>query len=306
MVKFARRVSCVSICWFLAACGSGLSVTSNGSGSANSSPTKETLIWSDEFDGSASPGAPNPKNWTYDTGAGGWGNSELETYCGYGSSTAPCDPNKPNAYVGSDGYLHIVARQPASGIYTSARMKSQGLQSFEYGRIEASIKMPAGQGFWPAFWMLGDNIATANWPACGEMDIMESVGKMPSTNYGSIHGKGFTGTAIGTAYTLPNNAKFADAFHTFGIVWSPKKIQFYVDNPTNVYATYTPSSLPQGAVWPFDSQKFFFILNVAVGGSWPGSPDATTVFPQEMLVDYVRVYAEPGPSSAAASSATHN
>lgn len=306
MVKFARRLSCVSMCWFLAACGSGLSVASKSGASGSSSPNQETLVWSDEFNGTTSPSAPNPKNWTYDTGGGGWGNSELETYCAYSSNSAPCDPNQPNAYVGSDGYLHIVARQPASGTYTSARMKSQALESFEYGRIEASIKMPAGQGFWPAFWMLGDNIATVNWPACGEMDIMESIGKMPSTNYGSIHGTGFTGTAIGTAYTLPNNTKFANAFHTFGIIWSPKKLQYYVDSPTNVYATYTPSNLPQGAVWPFDSGKFFFILNVAVGGSWPGSPNATSVFPQEMLVDYVRVYAEPGSPSAAASTATHN
>ena len=153
--------------------------------------------------------------------------------------------------------------------------------------------MPEGQGFWPAFWMLGDDINSHPWPACGEMDIMESVGSQPSTNYGSIHGTGFTGTAIGTSYTLANNAKFGNAFHTFGIVWSPKQVKFYVDSPTNVYATYSPASLPQGGVWPFDTGKFFFILNVAVGGAWPGSPDETTMFPQEMLVDYVRVYAEP-------------
>jgi beta-glucanase (GH16 family) len=302
MVIFAQRLSCVLVCWLIAACGTTLTATSDAatsSDSGNGGTTQETLIWSDEFAATVAQSAPNPQNWTYDAGANGWGNGELETYCAYGSNTAPCDSKSPNAYVGNDGYLHIIARQPASGTYTSARMKTEGLQSFQYGRIEASIKMPQGQGFWPAFWMLGDNITSVNWPACGEMDIMESIGKMPSTNYGSIHGTGFTGTMIGTAYNLPNGARFADAFHTFGILWSPKQIQYYVDSPTNIYATYTPSSLPKGAIWPFDSGKFFFILNLAVGGSWPGSPDATSVFPQEMLVDYVRVYSEPASSSAA-------
>lgn len=286
------RLIFVPVFFVLVACG-GTAMAPSTNGSSSGGVKQETLVWSDEFSGAASPSAPNPQNWTYDTGAGGWGNSELETYCAYGSSTAPCDPKNPNAYVGTDGYLHIVARNPSGGVYTSARLKTEGLQSFQYGRMEASIKMPKGQGMWPAFWTLGDDINNVQWPACGEMDIMESVGSMPSTNYGSIHGTGFTGSAIGTAYTLPNNAKFGDAFHTFGILWSPKQLKYYVDSPTNVYATYTPSSLPQGGVWPFDARKFFFILNVAVGGVWPGSPDATTVFPQEMLVDYVRVYAEP-------------
>lgn len=288
------RLSILPITLLLAVCGGSAGTqTTSGNGSNGAGVTKETLIWSDEFNGATAPSAPDRLNWTYDTGAGGWGNNELENYCAYGSATTPCDPKNPNAYVGADGYLHIVARNPASGVYTSARLKSEGLQSFQYGRIEARIKMPEGQGMWPAFWMLGDDINTVQWPACGEMDIMESIGRTPNTNYGSIHGTGFTGSAIGTAYNLPNNQKFADDFHTFGILWSPKLIKFYVDSPTNVYATYTPSNLPQGAVWPFDTGKFFFILNVAVGGAWPGSPDKATVFPQEMLVDYVRVYAEP-------------
>jgi beta-glucanase (GH16 family) len=276
-----------------------MTIAGSGSGPGDNKVTQETLIWSDEFTGSTPQSAPNPANWTYDVGAGGWGNNELEVYCSYGSSTPPCDPKASNVYVGNDGYLHIIARQPATGSYTSARIKTQGLQSFAYGRIEARIKMPAGQGFWPAFWMLGNNIKSVDWPACGEMDIMESVGSIPSTNVGSIHGTGFTGTAIGSRYTLANNTKFSDGFHTFGILWSPKQIKYYVDDPKNVYVTYTPTSLPPGGVWPFDAGKFYFILNLAVGGSWPGSPDATTVFPQEMLVDYVRVYAEPGPSPAA-------
>jgi beta-glucanase (GH16 family) len=281
----------------LLSCGGGTSPTidpvTTGSGGSGSGSAQETLVWSDEFTSATAQSQPNPLNWTYDTGGGGWGNNELESYCAWGSKTAPCDVANPNAFVGNDGYLHIVARNPAANIYTSARLKSEGLQSFQYGRIEASVKIPEGQGFWPAFWMLGSDIATSPWPACGEMDIMENVGNLPGTNYGSIHGTGFTGTAIGTAYALPAGQNLGDAFHTFGIIWSPKKIAYYVDSPTRIYATYTPANLPAGAVWPFDAGKFFFIMNVAVGGDWPGSPDKTTTFPAEMLVDYVRVYAEP-------------
>ncbi len=257
--------------------------------------TGERLVWSDEFNGTR--GEPNPANWTYDTGANGWGNRELETYCAWGSRKGPCDPAQPNAYVGGDGYLHIVARNIAArseghSVYTSARLKSEGLRSFQYGRIEARIKVPRGQGMWPAFWLLGDDIGTSPWPACGEVDIMENIGKRPDTIYGSIHGTGFTGTILGSPYQLPDHAAFADAFHTFGILWSPKKMEFYVDDPRHPYETRTPADLPQGAVWPFDDGKYFVLLNLAVGGGWPGPPDASTEFPQEMLVDWVRVYAE--------------
>lgn len=265
-------------------------------GSGSSAPTtpvqKETLLWSDEFTATAQ-SAPNSANWTFDSGSGVFGNNELETYCAYGSSTPPCDATLPNSYVGTDGYLHVIARKDAKGNFTSARLKTEGLQSFQYGRMEARIKMPIGKGFWPAFWMLGDNITTVGWPACGEMDIMETIGTTPSVNNGSIHGTGFIGTAIGLTYTLPGGAKFSDDFHNFGLIWSPKKVVYYVDSPSNIYATFTPASLPAGGVWPFDSGKAFFIINTAVGGDWPGSPDATSVFPQEMLVDYVRVWTEP-------------
>jgi beta-glucanase (GH16 family) len=289
MMKSIGKFCCVTILCFPALRG----VLAQRPETPSSTPGQEKLVWSDEFDGTAPQSAPNPLNWTYDAGREGWGNDELETYCSYNSNTAPCNSAEPNTYVGSDGYLHIVARNPAKGVYTSARLKTEGLHSFRYGRIEARIKMPAGQGFWPAFWMLGNKITTVGWPACGEVDIMESVGKFPTMNFGSIHGPGFTGTSITTGYPLPNDAKFADSFHTFGILWSPRQMKFYVDDPSNIYATYTPASLTAGGVWPFDSDKFFFILNLAVGGKWPGSPDATSIFPQEMLVDYVRVYQEP-------------
>lgn len=248
------------------------------------------LIWSDEFNGSTSQQSPDSSNWRYETGGNGWGNHELETYCAYGSSQSPCDAAQPNSYVSGDGYLHIVARRDSQGRYTSARLTSQRLKSFQYGRIEARIKIPKGEGYWPAFWMLGDNIDTAQWPASGELDIMENIGKEPGTIHGSVHGTGFTGIAIGLPYTLPEGKDFGDDFHIFGMIWSPKKIAYYVDDPSNVYASFTSSNLMRGAVWPFDGGKFFFLLNLAIGGDWPGPPDANNRFPQEMLVDYVRVY----------------
>lgn len=303
MNPLLRAAICFLGCMVLNACGGSSPAVLPG---APKTVTQETLVWSDEFTSSAAESQPNPANWTYDAGAGGWGNAELETYCAYGSSSTPCDPSEPNAYFGNDGYLHVVARNPGNAVFTSARLKSQGLQSFQYGRIEASIRIPEGQGMWPAFWMLGDDISTSPWPACGEFDIMENIGDDLSTIYGSIHGTGFTGNLISNRYTLPDHQSFAGGFHTYGLLWSPQKVRYYVDNPGNVYATETPASLPQGAVWPFDHGKFFFILNVAVGGSWPGAPSATTQFPQQMLVDYVRVYAEPGdPISALAPPLSH-
>ena len=258
------------------------------------------LVWSDEFTNTTGANAqPNPAVWTYDTGGGGWGNSELEDYCGWASSVSPCDPTNPNVYVGTDGYLHIVAEQPSPNVYTSARMKSQGLFSILYGRVEARIMVPEAQGFWPAFWMLGNDIVTNQWPACGEADIQERVNAAtnPDWNAGSIHGTGFTGQNLGTTYNFPSG-QTAAGWHTYGMIWQPGSVQYYIDDPTNIYATYTPASLNSlpGAVWPFDSGNAqFFIINLAVGGSWPGSPNSTTPFPSETLVDYVRVYALSNP-----------
>ncbi len=254
-----------------------------------------TLVWSDEFDNTSGSNAePNPLVWTYDTGGGGWGNSELETYCGWNSSTAPCDTNNPNAYVGTDGYLHIVAEEPSNNVYTSARIKSEGLFSFQYGRVEVRASVPEGQGFWPAFWLLGNNLTTVNWPGCGEMDVLERVNAAgnPDWNEGSIHGPGFTGSNLGTRYNFPGG-QTAAGWHTYGMIWKPGSVSYYVDDPTQPYATYTPSSINSfaGASWPFDNgQSAFLIMNVAVGGSWPGSPDQTTVFPSSLLIDYVRIY----------------
>ncbi len=254
-----------------------------------------TLAWSDEFANSTGVNIqPNASIWTYDTGNSGFGNSELENYCAWGSNAAPCNTASPNAYVGTDGSLHIVAQQivaqqPSPGVYTSARLKSQGLFSFQYGRIEARMKLPEGQGMWPAFWLLGNNIATVNWPACGELDVMEHIdGSNPASEgfdwvQGSVHGTNMNG---GIQY---HSAGFsATAWHTYGMIWSKGQIQYYVDDPSKVYATFTPTT--QTGAWPFDVGPQFVILNLAVGGSWPGNPNSTTVFPAEIQVDYVRIY----------------
>jgi beta-glucanase (GH16 family) len=169
-------------------------------------------------------------------------------------------------------------------------MKTQGLFSFQYGRIEARMKLPESQGMWPAFWLLGNNIVSVNWPACGELDVMEHIDGSNPQNWGydwvqgSVHGTGLNG---GTQYH-PASFSAAD-WHTYGMIWTRGKIEYYVDKPSNIYATFTPNSQP--GTWPFDSGPEFVILNLAVGGDWPGLPDATTVFPSEVEVDYVRLYA---------------
>jgi len=291
---------------FLVASNEAVKAYATASGDKDSAVTSQafapnipsgTLVWSDEFTNTTAKNKqPDPTVWGYDTGASGFGNNELENYCAWGSSAAPCDPANPNAFVGTDGLLHIVARKTAGGAYTSARMKSQGLFSLQYGRLEAKIWVPEEQGLWSAFWTLGNNIATVNWPACGEQDIMERVNAAltPDWNEGSVHGPGFTGgTGLGTKYNFPAG-QTAAGWHTYGMIWQKNSVAYYIDDPTKPYATFTnPSSISgfNGAVWPFDGgDSAFMILNLAVGGDWPGSPDATTVFPAELKVDYVRLY----------------
>jgi len=254
-----------------------------------------TLIWSDEFTNATGANAqPNPMVWTYDTGNSGFGNSELETYCAWGSSLGPCSTAKPNAYVGTDGYLHIVALSPAAGVYTSARLKSSGLFSLQYGRVEFRARVPEAQGLWPAAWLLGNNAATIHWPACGEQDVLERVNAAttPDWNEGSIHGPGFTGNRLGMKYMFPAGQTAAE-WHTYGMIWKKGSVAYYIDDPAKPYVTYTTGSLGggDGGVWPFDAgQSAFLILNLAVGGNWPGPPNASTPFPSQMLVDYVRIY----------------
>jgi beta-glucanase (GH16 family) len=262
----------------VAGCGSQSTVGSSGSSTPN-----ETLVWSDEFNQSNGSSQPDSSNWAYRTGAGN--SPELEIYCNGEASVSPCNSTQPNAYVGSDGYLHIVARQAAANTYTSAMLWTQGLQSFQYGRIEARMKLPSVPGFWPAFWMLGNNFSQVSWPECGEIDVMETHALSPAMVVGSIHGFGFVGQQIGHSYVLPASSNVSSDFHTYGILWSPQKLEFYVDDPTNVYNSFTPESLPPGAIWPFDSQKFFLVLNMSVWA--PASAGQ-----EEMLVDYVRVWDE--------------
>lgn len=244
---------------------------------------KWDLVWSDEFARPNGSGL-DPTKWIIEVGGGGWGNHELEYYT----------DRLQNAYI-EDGRLVIRAQREKykgnDGVprdYTSARLKTKGKFSQTYGRFEAGLKIPYGQGLWPAFWMMGDDIDRVDWPACGEIDIMENVGKEPSIVHGTIHGPGYSGSAgIGTSYTLPPGKRFADDFHVFAVEWEPDAIRFYVDS--DLYATRTRADLPRGRKWVFD-HPFFLLMNVAVGGDWPGSPDASTVFPQTMRVDYVRVY----------------
>jgi beta-glucanase (GH16 family) len=248
---------------------------------------KWTIVWSDEFNG-PNGSAVDPAKWVVETGGDGWGNNELEYYTGRSENVRVENGNlvieaRAEKYKGADG---------VSKDYTSARIKTLGKFARTYGRFESRLKMPAGQGMWPAFWMMGDDIDRVGWPTCGEIDIMENIGKEPSVNHGSIHGPGFTGdVGIEAHYTLPGGKKFSDDFHTYAMEWEPDVIRFYVDDV--LYATETKTSLRAGQRWAFD-HPFFLLLNVAVGGDWPGSPDASTKFPQTMLVDYVRVY---GPSS---------
>jgi beta-glucanase (GH16 family) len=243
-------------------------------------PGKWRLVWSDEFNGPAG-APPDPAKWVYDQGGGGWGNQELEVYT----------DSRANSYQDGRGHLVMEAREPGAGHYTSARLKTEGKYATEYGRVEARIKLPYGQGIWPAFWMLGADAKRVGWPACGEIDIMENIGREPATVHGTIHGPGYAGArGISAAFRLARG-RFAGGYHVYAIEWTPGRIEFFVDGKR--YQTVTPAKLPAGAKWVYDHQ-FFVILNVAVGGAWPGNPDKSTVFPQKMLVDYVRVYQRGG------------
>ncbi|MEY2429972.1 MAG: hypothetical protein QOJ40_2857 [Verrucomicrobiota bacterium] len=244
------------------------------------------LVWSDEF-AQADGTSPDSTKWGFDigNGSGGWGNNELEYYTS----------RTNNARI-VGGQLIIEAKQESFGgkNYTSARMLTKGKWSWAYGRMEARIKIPRGQGIWPAFWMLGTNIDSVNWPTCGEIDIMENIGKTTEQGkvYGTIHGPQSGGdynggAGVGGSYTLPGGAAFADDFHLFAVEWTTNQIKWFVDSIQ--YFSATSASLPGGGTWVF-TQPQFFILNVAVGGNWPGNPDGSTVFPQQLLVDYVRVY----------------
>jgi beta-glucanase (GH16 family) len=241
-----------------------------------------TLVWADEFE-QADGAAPDSSKWVHDVGGNGWGNNELETYTS----------RRTNSWI-EGGKLIIAARKEpfagADGVqreYTSARLKTQGKTAWTFGRMEARIKLPRGQGMWPAFWMLGTNKPSAGWPTCGEIDIMENIGRESKIVHGTVHGPGYSG-GNGIGGGLTNSAPWADDFHLYAIEWEAARIRWYMDD--QLYFTLTPADLPAGSRWVFD-RPHFILLNLAVGGDWPGTPDGTTVFPQRMEVDFVRVYA---------------
>lgn len=231
-----------------------------------------TMVWSDEFNGSSL----NTSLWTYEIGTGnnGWGNNELQYY------------RQENTFV-DNGELVIEAREESFGgrSYTSSRIITSGKFDFKYGRVDIRAKLPEGQGIWPALWMLGSNFSTVGWPSCGEIDIMEMIGgnNRENTVHGTVHWESSGHAEFGDSYTLPSE-NFSDDYHVFSILWEENRIIWYVDDIQFNTVDTTPSDLSEF------QNSFFFIFNVAVGGNWPGSPDASTVFPQQMKVDYVRVF----------------
>lgn len=241
-----------------------------------------TLSWSDEFDGPAGQ-APDSSKWSFDVGGSGWGNGELEY------STA----RPENVALDGAGHLAITARAEAymGKEYTSGRVNTLGHFTRAFGRFEARMQLPAGQGMWPAFWLLGNNAGTVGWPACGEIDIVENKGQEPNTVHGTVHGPGYSGGNGITAMHIVPGAPLSAGFHVYAVEWLANNIVFSVDGVS--YFMVTPQQLPAGTQWVYD-HPFGIILDLAVGGTYVGSPDASTMFPQTLLVDYVRVY-EPQP-----------
>lgn len=244
-------------------------------------------LFSDEFNGPRNRTFETRK-WTAEVGGGGWGNEELQHYRN----------NAENARLDGNGNLAIIADKtgPAGGrncwygrcLYTSARLITKKKFEFKYGRIEARIKLPEGAGVWPAFWMLGNDIDQAGWPGCGEIDILEFIGREPTKIHGTVHGPGYSGAnGVSGSMTLTGGDKASD-FHTYAVEWSENEIRWFFDGKE--YHKFSRTNVPAGSKWVFD-HPFFIILNFAVGGKWPGSPDPETKFPQSMLVDYVRVTA---------------
>ena len=235
------------------------------------------LTLSEEFD---TDGQPNPSIWGYEIGTGenGWGNQELQYYT----------DRSENVTV-QNGVLLITAREESfeGSSYTSARLVTKDKFEQRFGRFEARIRLPYGQGIWPAFWMLGADIDENPWPGAGEIDIMEYRGQSPTVLIGSVHGPGYSGgDAISKEFTLSND-RFDTGFHIFGIEWGPEYVNFYVDDV--LYNQITPEDVT--GPWVFD-KPFYILMNLAVGGNFVGSPNEETEFPQTMLVDYVRVYEE--------------
>lgn len=277
-----RRIGRISA-WAIALLSLGATIAAPAQ--AETGDTGTDLIWSDEFAGSSG-SAPDPAKWNHDTGFGWGSGAELQAYT----------DRTRNASLDGQGNLAITARAEnytgpdgKTSRYTSARLNTRGKFSLAYGRIEARIQVPSGQGIWPAFWLLGDDIFTSGWPGCGEIDMMEVLGNEPNVLYQSIHGP--QPEAGDGEFGLTDRIEFAKplsaGFHVYGAEWGPGRISLTADG--EVYRTFTPADLPPSSRWVFD-HPHHLILNVAVGGDWPGSPDASTPFPATMLVDWVRVW----------------
>jgi beta-glucanase (GH16 family) len=241
-------------------------------------------VWNDEFDGPDGSAIDSTK-WGQETGGSGWNNNRERQWYSAGTENA----------VVRGGSLVITARTDGADkyqcgygtcLYTSARFNTKGKFEQKYGRFEARIQVPTGQGMWPAWWMLGNDISNVSWPQCGEIDIMENLGSEPTTIHGSMHGPGYSGGNPLTA-TTESPTPVADAFHRYTVEWEQDVVRFYFDD--SLYETRTPADVPAGKQWVYD-HPFFLILNLAVGGQWPGDPDPSTAFPQDMKVDYVRVF----------------
>ena len=268
-MKTVRRIASMA--------GVGLALACGDPSHVQSPEAPWQLSWSDEFDGPSGQ-LPDESKWVFDVGGDGWGNNQLE----YDSDSLE------NVALDGEGNLRITARRQSIGNnrYTGGRIKTLGRFSQAYGRVEARLKVPAGRGVWPAFWMLGDSFPTVGWPACGEIDIMELRGQEPSVAIGSLHGPGYSGGGAITARHRLAEGRFDEAFHRFAVEWDPTRIAFLVDD--EVYNVVRAADVVSKGEWAFDA-PFFLILNVAVGGGFVGDPDASTVFPQSMIVDWVRV-----------------
>lgn len=244
------------------------------------------LVFEDDFDGPAGQ-PPDPRWWTHEVGGDGWGNQELQYYTDATSAAA----------LDGEGHLVITAAEgpPEDGTfcwygecrYTSARITTRDKVEVEYGRIEVRAKLPEGDGMWPAFWMLGADIDLRGWPNAGEIDVMEHIGREPQRVHGTVHGPTYSGgDSIGGSYLFEEGLPSED-FHTYAIEWEPDRIRWYVDD--DHYGTLLPTLLPNPDRWVFDG-PYFLILNLAVGGQWPGPPSDETTFPQTFTIDHVRVY----------------
>lgn len=238
------------------------------------------LIWQDEF----SDETLDLTLWDVEIGGHGWGNNESQFYT-----------DRTENIRLEEGMLIIEARDEffVRRNYTSGRIKMKAQYAFTYGRVEARMKLPYGQGIWPAFWMLGEDIDSAGWPLCGEIDIMEHIGREPNHIYGTVHGPGYSGASGVGHYTTFTDSTLTEDFHVYAIEWEPEVIRWYVDDA--LFFTITPQQVL--GEWVFD-HPFFLILNLAVGGNWPGAADETTSFPQLFSIDYVRVYQRPEQAAA--------